>query len=107
LEKIGDNFTMMAAEGYISGASEADIKFYETLMKCAHNEKLLQIYIASHIPLFHENMEKAMCTIMNKLIRNPPDCKGAEKKEFKTGRTNPDSALCTRCFCGIGYRQKD
>jgi DNA-binding GntR family transcriptional regulator len=53
----------MAAEGYISGASEAHIKIYETLMKCAHNKKLLQIYLANHIPLFHENIGKAMCTI--------------------------------------------
>ena len=63
LEKICDNFSMMAAEGYTSGACEADIKFHETLMKCAHNEKLLQLYITSHIPLFHEKMGKAMGTI--------------------------------------------
>jgi DNA-binding GntR family transcriptional regulator len=63
LEKICDNFSMMAAEGYTSGACEADIKFHETLMKCAHNNKLLQIYITSHIPLFHEKVGKAMCTI--------------------------------------------
>jgi DNA-binding GntR family transcriptional regulator len=63
LEKICDNFSMMAAEGYVSGACEADIKFHETLMKCAHNDKLLQIYTTSHIPLFHEKMGKAMCTI--------------------------------------------
>ena len=63
LEKICDNFSMMAAEGYTSGASEADIKFHETLMKCAHNDKLLQLYITSHIPLFHEKLGKAMGTI--------------------------------------------
>jgi DNA-binding GntR family transcriptional regulator len=63
LEKICDNFSMMAAEGYTSGACEADIKFHETLMKCAHNDKLLQLYNTSHIPLFHEKMGKAMCTI--------------------------------------------
>ncbi len=63
LEKICDNFSMMAAEGYTSGACEADIKFHETLMKCAHNNKLLQIYMTSHIPLFHEKMGKAMGTI--------------------------------------------
>ena len=63
LENICDNFSMMAAEGYTSGACEADIKFHETLMKCAHNNKLLQIYITSHIPLFHEKMGKAMGTI--------------------------------------------
>jgi DNA-binding GntR family transcriptional regulator len=63
LEKICDNFTMMAAEGYTSGACEADIKFHETLIRCAHNEKLLQIYITSHIPLFHEKIGKALGTI--------------------------------------------
>jgi DNA-binding GntR family transcriptional regulator len=62
LEKICDNFSMMTAEGYMSGACEADIKFHETLIKCAHNDKLLQLYITSHIPLFHEKMGKAMCT---------------------------------------------
>jgi DNA-binding GntR family transcriptional regulator len=63
LEKICDNFSMMADEGYISGACEADIKFHETLMKCANNDKLLQLYITSHIPLFHEKIGKAMGTI--------------------------------------------
>jgi DNA-binding GntR family transcriptional regulator len=63
LEKICDNFSMMAAEGYTSGACEADIKFHETIIKCAHNAKLLQLYITSHIPLFHEKMGKAMSTI--------------------------------------------
>ncbi|MEO7800582.1 MAG: GntR family transcriptional regulator [Ginsengibacter sp.] len=63
LEDICDSFSMMAAEGYTSGACEADIKFHETLMKCAHNNKLFQIYITSHIPLFHEKMGKAMGTI--------------------------------------------
>jgi DNA-binding GntR family transcriptional regulator len=63
LEKICDNFSMMTAEGYMSGACEADIKFHEMLIKCANNDKLLQIYITSHIPLFHEKMGKAMCTM--------------------------------------------
>jgi DNA-binding GntR family transcriptional regulator len=63
LEKICDNFSMMAAEGYTSGACEADIKFHETLIRCAHNEKLLQLYITSHIPLFHEKIGKALGTI--------------------------------------------
>jgi DNA-binding GntR family transcriptional regulator len=63
LEKICEDFSMMTAEGYMSGACEADIKFHEMLMKCAHNDKLLQMYITSHIPLFHEKMGKAMCTM--------------------------------------------
>jgi DNA-binding GntR family transcriptional regulator len=63
LEKICDDFTMMWNQGYLSGACEADMKFHETLMKCAGNEKLMQIYIASHIPLFHEKVGKALSTL--------------------------------------------
>jgi DNA-binding GntR family transcriptional regulator len=63
LDQICDEFTMMAKQGYFSGACEADMKFHETLMRCADNEKLLQIYIASHIPLFHEKIGKALCTL--------------------------------------------
>ena len=60
LEKICDDFSMMTSQGYISGTCEADIKFHETLIKCAHNEKLLHIYTSSHIPLFHEKIGKAL-----------------------------------------------
>ncbi len=63
LEKICDDFTMMADQGYFSGACEADMKFHETLIRCAQNEKLLQMYIASHIPLFHEKIGKALSTL--------------------------------------------
>lgn len=63
LEKICDDFSMMASQGYISGTCEADIKFHETLIKCAHNEKLFQIYISGHIPLFHEKIGKALSTL--------------------------------------------
>lgn len=62
LEKICDDYSMMTSQGYINGTCEADIKFHETLMKCAHNEKLLHIYISSHIPLFHEKIGKALHT---------------------------------------------
>jgi DNA-binding GntR family transcriptional regulator len=63
LEKICDDFSMMTSQGYISGTCEADIKFHETLMKCAHNEKLLHIYTSSHIPLFHEKIGKALSAL--------------------------------------------
>ncbi len=63
LDKICDEFSMMASQGYFSGACEADMKFHETLIKCADNEKLLHLYIASHIPLFHEKIGKALCTL--------------------------------------------
>jgi DNA-binding GntR family transcriptional regulator len=56
LEKICDDFTSMAKQGYYSGACEADIKFHETLMASAGNKKLMEAYQSSHIPLFHLKM---------------------------------------------------
>jgi DNA-binding GntR family transcriptional regulator len=58
LEKICQDFTTMVGQGYFSGACEADLKFHETLMECAGNGKLLQAYINSHIPLFHQKLTK-------------------------------------------------
>lgn len=58
LEKICDEFTTMAREGYYSGACEADIKFHETLIELSGNSKLLEAYRASHIPLFHYKLNK-------------------------------------------------
>lgn len=59
LEKICDNFTSMTADGYFAGAREADIKFHEALMACSKNEKLINIYRSSHIPLFHKELAKS------------------------------------------------
>jgi DNA-binding GntR family transcriptional regulator len=58
LERICDDFTTMVRQGYFAGACEADMKFHETLMECAGNEKLLEAYHASHIPLFHQKLGK-------------------------------------------------
>jgi DNA-binding GntR family transcriptional regulator len=63
LERICDDFTLMTNQGYLNGACEADIKFHEKLIQCAQNDKLLHIYLASHIPLFHEKIGKALCTL--------------------------------------------
>jgi DNA-binding GntR family transcriptional regulator len=60
LEQICDDFTMMSKQGYFSGACEADVKFHETLIKYADNEKLFQIYKTSHIPLFHDKLGKSL-----------------------------------------------
>ena len=59
LEKICKDFTAMVEQGYFAGACEADLKFHETLMECSGNEKLLQTYINSHIPLFHHRLTKS------------------------------------------------
>lgn len=59
LERICDDFTNMVKQGYFSGACEADIKFHETLMNCSGNDKLIESYQASHIPLFHLKMGRS------------------------------------------------
>jgi DNA-binding GntR family transcriptional regulator len=56
LEKICDDFKAMAGRGYFGGACEADIKFHEALIRCAGNEKLLSVYVSSHIPIFHQKL---------------------------------------------------
>jgi DNA-binding GntR family transcriptional regulator len=58
LDAICNDFTTMVKAGYLSGALEADMKFHETLVACSGNEKLLQVYHASHIPLFHQKLGK-------------------------------------------------
>ncbi|MGV8880481.1 MAG: GntR family transcriptional regulator [Sphingobacteriaceae bacterium] len=63
LKKICDDFSMMASQGYMSGTCEADIKFHETLIKYAHNEKLFHTYISGHTPLFHEKIDNALSTL--------------------------------------------
>ena len=60
LEAICDDFSLMVKQGYYNGACEADIKFHETLIKCAQNDKLTLLYMSSHIPLFNEKLGKAL-----------------------------------------------
>jgi DNA-binding GntR family transcriptional regulator len=59
-EKICNDFTNMVESGYLNGAMEADMKFHETLVESAQNEKLLEAYHASRIPLFHQKLGKAV-----------------------------------------------
>lgn len=54
LTKICDDFKLMATEGYVEGACEADMKFHETLIEFTGNQKLVSTYASSHIPLFHK-----------------------------------------------------
>jgi DNA-binding GntR family transcriptional regulator len=58
LDRICDDFTSMVERGYFGGACEADVKFHETLIECAGNEKLVDLYKASNIPLFHQKLGK-------------------------------------------------
>jgi DNA-binding GntR family transcriptional regulator len=59
LEKICNDFTSMVEQGYFAGACEADLKFHETIMECSGNEKLFNVYMNSHIPLFHQQLVKS------------------------------------------------
>jgi len=56
LEQICDSFTDMVKQGFYNGACEADMKFHETLIESSGNQKLLDAYHASHIPLFHQKL---------------------------------------------------
>lgn len=65
LEIICDDFTTMVQGGYFGGACEADVKFHETLIDCAGNEKLMDIYHFSNIPLFHQKLGKTQIHMMD------------------------------------------
>ncbi|HEY9262267.1 GntR family transcriptional regulator [Chitinophaga sp.] len=60
LEKICDDFTSMVQNGYLGGACEADVKFHETLIASAGNDKLMELYQFSNIPLFHMKLGKML-----------------------------------------------
>ncbi len=56
LERICDDFTSMYERGYFNGACEADVKFHETLIEYTGNQKLINAYFTSNIPLFHQKL---------------------------------------------------
>jgi DNA-binding GntR family transcriptional regulator len=58
LDRICEDFSSMVERGYFGGACEADVKFHETIIECAGNEKLVDLYQASNIPLFHQKLGK-------------------------------------------------
>ncbi len=58
LERICADFSSMVERGYFGGACEADVKFHETLIEYAGNDKLIDLYKASNIPLFHQKLGK-------------------------------------------------
>ena len=59
LEEICNDFSSMVERGYFGGACEADVKFHETLIDFAQNDKLKDIYEISNIPLFHQKLGKS------------------------------------------------
>ena len=58
LAKICDDFTNMVKGGYLNGALEADMKFHESILLFTRNNKLMEAYHSSNIPLFHLKLEE-------------------------------------------------
>ncbi len=51
LESIAVLMQNLAENGYLMGLREADLDFHETLVKCAHNKKLEQLYQTANLPI--------------------------------------------------------
>ncbi len=60
LTQLCNDFEIMVDKGYFGGACEADIRFHEKLIEGAGNQRLLQIYNNSNIPLFHMKLDSMM-----------------------------------------------
>src|SRR5690606_5958415 len=59
LGEICEDFTNMVQRGYFDGACEADVRFHETLINFSRNQKLMELYQVSNIPLFHQKLGKS------------------------------------------------
>ncbi len=51
LESIAEHMALMAANGYTMGVIEADLRFHHALVRCAHNNRLYDLYVRANIPL--------------------------------------------------------
>ncbi len=60
LESACDDFALMVAKGYHTGACEADRRFHHLIVAAPGNQKLLRAYELSHIPLFHIRLGQSM-----------------------------------------------
>lgn len=56
---ICNDYKNMVEKGYFGGACEADLKFHETLIEESGNQKLIELYKVSNIPLFHQKIVQA------------------------------------------------
>jgi DNA-binding GntR family transcriptional regulator len=52
LEDTVDDFANFVRKGYFTGAHEADLRFHQLLVAASGNQRLIQLYQRSHIPLF-------------------------------------------------------
>ncbi|MEZ4969700.1 MAG: GntR family transcriptional regulator [Flavobacteriaceae bacterium] len=89
LELISEDFTIMVQKGYLEGACEADVKFHETLISCAYNKKLVDIYQLSNIPLFHQKLGKTQVKLTDYEetdIEHRKLVKAIKEKNFKLAK---------------------
>lgn len=89
LEKICDDFTNMVEGGYLNGACEADMKFHESILLFSRNERLMEAYHSSNIPLFHLKLEEVYThmddyELTDKEHRNI--LKAIQDRDFKAGK---------------------
>lgn len=61
LELICNDFSEMVQKGYYGGACEADVRFHEKILESTDNQRLINIYKNSNIPLFHMKLGAVMC----------------------------------------------
>lgn len=53
LAETCDDFTNFVKKNYLTVAHEADLRFHKFLVAASGNQRLVQLYARSHIPLFH------------------------------------------------------
>lgn len=52
IQEACDDLTSFVKKGYFTGAHEADLRFHQLLVTASNNQRLVQLYHRSHIPLF-------------------------------------------------------
>lgn len=52
IQETCDDLTAFVTKGYFTGAHEADLRFHQLLITASNNQRLIQLYHRSHIPLF-------------------------------------------------------
>lgn len=52
IQETCDDLTAFVKKSYFTGAHEADLRFHQLLITASNNQRLIQLYHRSHIPLF-------------------------------------------------------
>jgi DNA-binding GntR family transcriptional regulator len=63
IEETCNDFANFVKKGYFTGAHEADLRFHKLLMAASGNERLAELYVRSHIPLFQRRSAQARISL--------------------------------------------